>query len=214
MRYLSDMNKKTLNIIIIDDHPVVQQGFSYMLQDIPDINLVGKFGDADSGLEFIARESVDIVLLDINLPGKNGVDACAEIRRIDPNCKVIAISNINEHSIIQRMLQAGAAGYLLKNASSEEVLDAIQSVVEGGIGLSKSVQDIMASIISGDLPVVTRREKEILSLLAKGLSSVEIGEKVFISPLTVESHRKNLLQKFKVTNVAALIHRAMEMKYI
>jgi len=208
------MNKKTLNIIIIDDHPVVQQGFSYMLQDIPDINLVGKFADADSGLEFITRESVDIVLLDINLPGKNGVDACAEIRRIDPNCKVIAISNINEHSIIQRMLQAGATGYLLKNASSEEVLDAIQNVVAGGIGLSKSVQDIMASIISGDLPVVTRREKEILSLLAKGLSSVEIGEKVFISPLTVESHRKNLLQKFRVTNVAALIHRAMEMKYI
>jgi DNA-binding NarL/FixJ family response regulator len=208
------MNRKTLNIIIIDDHPVVQQGFSYMLQDIPDINLIGKFADADSGLEFIAREPVDIVLLDINLPGKNGVDACTEIRRIDPNCKIIAISNINEHSIIQRMLQAGAAGYLLKNASSEEVLDAIQSVVEGGIGLSKSVQDIMASIISGDLPVVTRREKEILSLLAKGLSSVEIGEKVFISPLTVESHRKNLLQKFKVTNVAALIHKAMEMKYI
>jgi DNA-binding NarL/FixJ family response regulator len=208
------MNSKTLNIIIIDDHPVILQGFSYMLQDIPGIKLGGKFADADSGLEFIGRESVDIVLLDINLSGKNGIDACAEIKQISPNCKIIAISNINEHSIIQRMLQAGAAGYLLKNASTEEVLNAIQSVVEGGIGLSKNVQDIMASIVSGDLPVVTRREKEILSLLAKGLSSAEIGEKVFISPLTVESHRRNLLQKFKVANVAALIHRAMELRYL
>jgi DNA-binding NarL/FixJ family response regulator len=124
-----------------------------------------------SGVGFLLRKieckSVDIVLLDINLSGKNGIDACAEIKQIDPNFKVIAISNINEHSIIQRMLQAGAAGYLLKNASTEEVLDAIQSVVAGGIGLSKNVQDIMASIISGDLPVITRREKEILSLLAK-----------------------------------------------
>jgi DNA-binding NarL/FixJ family response regulator len=123
------------------------------------------------GVGFLLRKieckSVDIVLLDINLSGKNGIDACAEIKQIDPNFKVIAISNINEHSIIQRMLQAGAAGYLLKNASTEEVLDAIQSVVAGGIGLSKNVQDIMASIISGDLPVITRREKEILSLLAK-----------------------------------------------
>jgi DNA-binding NarL/FixJ family response regulator len=208
------MNSKVLNIIIIDDHPVILQGFSYMLQDIPGIKLGGKFADAESALAFIANERVDIALLDINLPGKNGIEACAEIKETDPNCKVIAISNINEHSIIQRMLQAGAAGYLLKNASIEEVLDAIQSVVAGGIGLSKNVRDIMASIISGDLPVITRREKEILILLAKGFSSTEIGEKVFISPLTVESHRRNLLQKFKVGNVAALIHRAMEMKYI
>src|SRR5690606_1589979 len=208
------MDSNLLNIIIIDDHHVVLQGLSFMLQDIPGIRLVKTFADADTGLAYITQYAVDIVLLDINMPGKNGIDACSEIQRLNPACKVIAISNINEHSIIQRMLQAGAAGYLLKNASQDEVVNAIQRVVSGGIGLSDNVREIIDSVKSGDLPVITRREKEVLHWLAKGLNSIEIGEKIFISPLTVESHRRNLLQKFKVANVAALIHNAMELKYI
>ncbi|PRY49200.1 LuxR family two component transcriptional regulator [Arcticibacter pallidicorallinus] len=208
------MHKESLKIIIIDDHPVVLQGFSYMLANIAGMELVGEFADADTGLAFLRTEHVDIVLLDINLPGKNGIDACEEIQAINPMCKVIAISNLNEYSIIQRMLRAGASGYLLKNASSDEVLDAIHQVACGGNALSLNVQTIIDSAHSGDLPVITRREKEVLQLLSQGLSSGEIGERIFISPLTVESHRRNLLQKFKVVNVAALIHKAMEMKYI
>jgi DNA-binding NarL/FixJ family response regulator len=208
------MDNKKLNIILIDDHPVILQGFAFMLQDFAGIELVGKFTDAESGLAYIANERVDIALLDINLPGKNGIDTCTEIQLVNKDCKVIAISNINERSIIQRMLQAGASGYILKNASTDEVLQVIQKVAEGGLGLSKNVQDIIGSEKSVDVPVITRREKDILSLLAKGLSSAQIGNAIFISPLTVESHRRNLLQKFKVTNVAALIHRAMEMKYL
>ena len=208
------MDSNMLNVIIIDDHPVVLQGFSFMLQDIPGIRLAETFTDAGTGLAYIGRKEVDIVLMDINMPGKNGIDACSEIQQLNPACKVIAISNINEHSIIQRMLQAGASGYLLKNADRDEVVYAIREVASGGIGLSRNVRDIIDGVKSGDLPVITRREKEVLHWLAQGLSSAAIGEKIFISPLTVESHRRNLLQKFKVTNVAALIHNAMEMKYI
>lgn len=208
------MEIEALKIIIIDDHPVVLQGFAYMLKNITGMELVGEFTDADSGLAFIKNEEVDVVLLDINLPGKNGIDACSEIQGINPACKVIAISNLNEFSIIQRMLQAGASGYLLKNASADEVITAIHEVSAGGTSLSRNVQEIIDSAHSGDLPVITRREKEVLQLLSKGLSSGEIGERIFISPLTVESHRRNLLQKFKVVNVAALIHKAMEMKYL
>lgn len=208
------MANNKLNTIIIDDHPVILQGFAFMLQDFSEVELVGKFTDAESGLAYITSEAVDIALLDINLPGKNGIDSCTEIQRINKECKVIAISNINERSIIQRMLQAGASGYILKNASTDEVLHVIQEVAQGGIGLSKNVQQIMGSEKAGEVPVITRREKEILFLLARGLSSAEIGNTIFISPLTVESHRRNLLQKFRVTNVAALIHKAMEMKYI
>lgn len=208
------MYKEALKIIIIDDHPVVLQGFSYMLANISGMELVGEFADADTGLAFLRNEHVDIALLDINLPGKNGIDACGEIQVINPACKVIAISNLNEYSIIQRMLQAGASGYLLKNASADELLDAIHLVASGGTALSLNVQEIINSAHSGDLPVITRREKEVLQLLSQGLSSGEIGERIFISPLTVESHRRNLLQKFRVVNVAALIHKAMEMKYL
>ena len=208
------MDKEALKIIIVDDHPVVLQGFAYMLKNIAGLELVGEFTDADSGLTFIENEQVDVVLLDINLPGKNGIDACAEIQGINSACKIIAISNLNEYSIIQRMLQAGASGYLLKNASADEVLAAIHQVAAGGIALSRNVQEIIDSAHSGELPVITRREKEVLQLLSQGLSSGEIGERIFISPLTVESHRRNLLQKFRVVNVAALIHKAMEMKYL
>ncbi|WP_353196473.1 response regulator transcription factor [Parapedobacter defluvii] len=208
------MKTKQIKVIIVDDHPVVLQGFEYMLQDIPDIQFAGKFADAASTLGYLRHNAVDVVLLDINLPDKNGIDACIEIKQINPDIRVIAISNINEYSIIQRMLNSGACGYLLKNASADEVISSIGKAMSGGVTLSKGIQDILNDHDSGDLPVVTRREKEVLALLANGLSSVEIGEKIFISPLTVESHRRNLLQKFKVTNVAALVHKATEMKYI
>ncbi|MET0465939.1 MAG: response regulator transcription factor [Chitinophagaceae bacterium] len=206
--------ERTTKLIIVDDHPVVLQGFVYMLQDIDGIQLCGQFSDATSALTYIQAEPVDIVLLDINLPDMNGIDACAEIKRLNPGIKTIAISNINEPSIIQRMLDSGASGYLLKNCTSDEVVACVETVLAGEIGLSESVQKVMAGYRSGELPLITRREQQVLALLARGLSSAEIGKEIFISPLTVESHRRNLLQKFKVTNVAALVYRATEMKYI
>lgn len=208
------MEKKQIKVVIVDDHPVVLQGFEYMLQDIDDIAFTGKFADAAAIIGYLQHNTVDIVLLDINLPDMNGIDACLEIRKLNPDIRIIAISNINEYSIIQRMLDNGANGYLLKNSSVEEVIAGIRNTMLGKIVLGKTIQAIIDRHETGDIPVVTRREKEILALLAGGLSSIDIGEKIFISPLTVESHRRNLLQKFKVTNVAALVHKATEMKYI
>jgi DNA-binding NarL/FixJ family response regulator len=206
--------KKKVEAIIVDDHPVVLQGFAFMLADAVEVELVGQFETADEALSFMAERHPQLVFLDINLAGKNGIDACAEILQLYPACKVIAISNINEPSIIQRMLQAGATGYLLKNASKEEVLDSIHLVINGGTGISAAARQALSLLESGEMPVVTRREKEVLTLLASGCNTNDIAEKMFVSPLTVESHRRNLLQKFKVTNVAALIHQAMELKYI
>jgi len=208
------MEKKPIKVIIVDDHPVVLQGFEYMLQDVKDILFTGKFADAATALGYLQHNAVDVVLLDINLPDRNGIDVCAAIRQLHADMRIIAISNINEYSIVQRMLTAGANGYFLKNASSDEVVGGIRKTMEGEMAFSKGIQDILNGHKTGDLPLVTRREKEVLALLAAGLSSIEIGERIFISPLTVESHRRNLLQKCKVTNVAALIHKATEMKYI
>jgi len=208
------MERKPIRVIVVDDHPIVLQGFEYILQDAERIQLVGKFSDAGSMLSYLQNNGVDVVLLDINLPDSNGIDECATIKELHEDTIVIAISNINEYSIIQRMLNAGASGYFLKNASADEVISGIHLAVEGEVAFSNGIENILRSHQTGDLPVITRREKEVLSLLASGLSSVEIGEKIFISPLTVESHRRNLLQKFKSSNVAALIHKATEMKYI
>lgn len=208
------MEKEQIKVIVVDDHPVVLQGFEFILQNADPIQLVGKFANANSMKSYLQKNSVDVVLLDINLPDSNGIDECAKIKKHNEDVLVIAISNINEYSIIQRMLNAGASGYFLKNASAEEVISGIYNVVNGQTVFSSGIESIMKNHQSGDLPIITRREKEVLSLLASGLSSVEIGDKIFISPLTVESHRRNLLQKFKVNNVAALIHKATEMKYI
>lgn len=208
------METQPIKVIIVDDHPVVLQGFEYMLQDVEGIQLAGKFDDAKTMLGYVRNNPVHIILLDINLPGVHGIDACAAIKKSAPGAHVIGISNINEYSIIRRMLDSGASGYLLKNASAGEVIAGIRKAMAGELALSESVQAILEGHETGDLPVITRREKEVLGLLAEGLSSVEIGEKIFISPLTVESHRRNLLQKFKVTNVAALVYKATEMKYI
>src|SRR5690606_5832491 len=124
-------------LIIVDDHPVVLQGFEYMLHDVEGIQFVGKFTDATSMLGYLENNRVDVVLLDINLPDSNGIDACAAIKQLSKETIVIAISNINELSIIQRMLDVGANGYFLKNASADEVIQGIKNAIEGETVLSK-----------------------------------------------------------------------------
>lgn len=209
------MNEQSpVKIIIVDDHPVVLEGFSLMLQRIKNIQLEGKFTDAESALSYLKSHRIDIVLLDINLPDMNGIHACEAIKKKYPAICVIAISNSNEYSIMRRMLDAGALGYLLKNASAEEVVSCIDLVLQGKQGFSAGVQAILEQHDQGEVPTITRREREILKLLASGRSSIEIGEMMFISPLTVESHRRNLLQKFNVPNVASLVYKATEMKFI
>lgn len=206
--------KNNISVIIIDDHPIVLQGFSHILQGEDQISLLASFTSAKEGLAFLQAQEVDVVLLDINMPDMNGIDACKRISKDHPNCRVIAISNNNENSIIQRMLQSGASGYVLKNASADELVQCIKEAAAGRTALSRDVQGILQSAKAGNLPKITRRETEILQLLAQGLTSPEIAERMFVSPLTIETHRRNLIQKFEVSNSAALIHKAMELKYI
>lgn len=203
-----------IRVIIIDDHPIVLQGFSHILQSEEHIELLDAFTSAKEGIAFLQERPVDVVLLDINMPDMNGIEACEKISKSHPHTKVIAISNNNENSIIQRMLQSGASGYILKNASADELVQCIRNAVAGRTALSKDVKGILQSAKSGSLPKITRRETEILQLLAQGLTSPEIAEKMFVSPLTIETHRRNLIQKFNVSNSAALIHKATELKYI
>lgn len=203
-----------ISVIIIDDHPLVLNGMAYILDNVEHLSLVSTFVNAQEGIDYLRDNKIDVVLLDINLPDMDGISACTEIKKICPKTKIIAISNNNEASIINRMLQNGANGYLLKNASAEELIDAITQVEVEDVVLPETVREILKKSEKQEVPFVTRREKEVLTLMAKGLTTPEIAEKLFISPLTIESHRRNLLQKFKVTNAASLIHKATEMKYL
>ncbi|WP_192350486.1 response regulator transcription factor [Algoriphagus sp. Y33] len=179
------MPERIIKIILVDDHPIVLQGFIYMFKGNEEIQLQATFPDAERAMEYLQANTVDVILMDINLTGQNGIEACQKIKRNYPHIKVVGISNINEYSIIRRMLSSGASGYLLKNASKEEVICCITTAVAGSVGLSKSVIEIMRSHDKGDIPVVTRREKEILALLAKGLISSEIRSLNWQNPSSV-----------------------------
>ncbi|TYR31742.1 response regulator transcription factor [Sphingobacterium phlebotomi] len=202
-----------ISVIIIDDHPLVLNGFEFILNRNANISLKKTFTRAKDAVAFLETEQIDVALMDINMPDMNGIDATEIIRKSYPETRIIAISNLNEGSIASRMMQAGAAGYLLKNVSAEELIDAIQAVSQGEQVLSKEMSEVLSDK-QDSVPKITEREREVLALMAKGYTTPKIGELMFISPLTVESHRRNLLQKFRVSNAVSLIHKATEMKFI
>lgn len=209
---------KTVSVIIIDDHPVVLEGFVSLLRNVEEVTIAGCFTHAAEGLAFLSQHAVDILLLDINLPDRNGIELCGEIRKLYPATRIIIISNHSERQMITRLLQEGAAGYLLKNASAAELAQSIRDALAGKLVLSQDVQAILASLPDREpkagIPRLTRREKEILKMIATGHTTAQIAAQLFISPFTVETHRRNLMQKFGVGNAPALIRVATELRLI
>lgn len=200
-------------LAIVDDHPVVIEGLLKLLENKASVRIAGCFTNGAGILQFLKNGRADIVLLDITLPDANGLDLCKEIRQLSPSTCVLALSNHSERSIIMQMLQNGASGYLLKNASGEELMHCINEALSGQVTFSREVKEIIARPGVSDLrqlPQLTRREKEILQLISDGKTTAGIAEELSLSPLTVETHRRNLLQKFEVKNVAALIKTAAQ----
>jgi DNA-binding NarL/FixJ family response regulator len=206
------------NVIIIDDHPLIVAGIQKMLSQAEGINMVGAAGSALEALVILKSVPVDIALLDINLPDINGIELCKKIKREFPAVKVLGISTYCDRSYVSRMIENGASGYLAKSADAEEILCAIRTAGEGRLYLSLSTEQLLqahtAMAAPDALPPLTRREKEVLQLIAEGFTNPQIAEKLFISPLTVDSHRKNLLTKFSVNNTATLIRLAVERRLI
>ena len=205
-------------LVIVDDHPIVIQGLSALLQGEDDLHIAGTFTTGNAFLAFLKeRAQVDIVLLDITLPDINGVEVCKEIKKLSPETKVLIISNHSERSIIMQMLQQGASGYLLKNASSEELVRCVHDVLAGRIALSAEVTAIMTRPLQNELkniPHLTKREIQVLGMIAEGRTSASIAEELCVSQFTVETHRRNLMQKFDANNTAALIKMAAEHKLL
>jgi Response regulator containing a CheY-like receiver domain and an HTH DNA-binding domain len=206
------------NLVIVDDHPIVIQGLSALLQVEEDLHIAATFTTGNAFLAFLKEnQQVDIVLLDITLPDINGVEVCKEIKKLSPETKVLIISNHSERSIIMQMLQQGASGYLLKNASSEELVRCVHDVLAGRIALSAEVTAIMTRPLQNELkniPHLTKREIQVLGMIAEGRTSASIAEELCVSQFTVETHRRNLMQKFDANNTAALIKMAAEQKLL
>ena len=201
---------KKIKLFIVDDHYMIIEGIISLMQNENEVETIGYAQNAESCMVFLSRMQPDVIFLDINLPDKNGIDVCKEIKTRYAAIKIIALSTFNQNSYINNMLENGADGYLLKNASKEEMLTAIQTVMQHKKYLSKEVSDNIKEN-KQDKPILTRREKEILKLISDGLTSNEIGKKLFISTTTVDTHRKHLLAKLKVNNTAILIKTAAQL---
>lgn len=203
-----------VKVFIVDDHYMVIEGIRSLLQHEASIEWTGHASNAESCLAFLQKQLPDVILMDINLPDKSGIDLCKEVIQQYPSVFVVGLSTFNQQSFIEKMIDNGASGYLLKNATQEEILEAIHAVMRGKTYLSEEASQILRKKADNGVPVLTRREKEILENIAEGLTNNEIAQKLFISVATVDTHRKNLLAKFEAKNIASLIKLAMKMQMI
>ncbi|MBS1512482.1 MAG: response regulator transcription factor [Bacteroidetes bacterium] len=203
-----------VKVFIVDDHYMVIEGIRSLLQHERGIDWVGHASSAASCIAFLKQQQPDVILMDINLPDKNGIDLCKEVREHYPGVYIIGLSTFNQQSFIQKMMEHGASGYVLKNATQDELMEAIETVAKGKTFLSDEAAQSLRKNNNGEVPVLTRREKEVLELIADGMTNNEIAEKLFISVTTVDTHRKNLLAKFEARNIAALIKLAVQMHLI
>ena len=187
-----------------------------MLKDEATVKIIGSCKTAAEALDFLANEEPDIILLDISLPDMDGLTLCEKIRTHYTQTKIIGLTSTNEAGMITGLLKRGGNGYLLKNMERAELLEAIQVVLKGKVFLSSAANEKVLEQFQHNnsamdaKPLLTRREKEIVQLLADGLNGPQIAEKLFLSPLTVETHRKNLLRKFNANSVQLLLKIARE----
>lgn len=203
--------------MIADDHQIILDGLTSLFADEEGVEVVGVAENGVSLLEQVPTLQPDLILLDINMPEVNGVDAARVLKADFPHIKVVMLSMFGGSKYAKTLLELGVDGYLLKNTDRSELMSAIQKIMEGGQYYSNSV--MMAVMESHRKPVsdeigldeVSAREKDVLRLLAQEFTTAEIAEKLFISTHTVESHRKNLLSKLGKKNTAGLVAWAVKM---
>lgn len=204
-------------ILIVEDHPIVSESLLRIFSD-PSFDLYCLAATTgNKGLAFLNGNSFDLIILDIHLPDISGVEFCKTAKARFPGIKIVAVTTLAQRHVVEQMLDAGADGFILKTSDTEDIINGVLQVLKTGqLYLGKGVKELIKgiSVNNSDLPMITRRESEILKLIADGLTNQEIAEKLFISPLTVDTHRKNLLLKFNARNTAILIKTAVSQGYI
>jgi len=206
-------------VVIAEDHTILREGLRALLSAESDLEVVGEAEDGRQAIQRVEELGPDLILTDLSMPKMNGVEAIREIKKHAPETKVLALTVHKAEEFILEVLQAGADGYILKDASSEELIMAIKSVLGGKRYLSPSVSQM---VIEGYLEgrksfrssspwdTLTKREREILKLIAEGHKNKEIADYLYISVKTVEKHRANLMKKLDLHSAAALTAYAME----
>lgn len=211
-----------IKLFILDDHQMLVDGIKALLLNEYDFTITGEATNAAKALALIDANIPDIVLSDINMPEMDGISFTRQLKKNHPNVKVLALSMFGERSMISEMLDAGASGYILKNTGKNELLQALKKIADGGMFFSDEIAAEMMKTLSErgqkkeeeNTIHFTSREKEIIQLIAKEYSNAQIGETLFISERTVETHRKNIFRKANTKTAVGLLKFAMEHKLI
>jgi len=204
-----------LRLLLVDDHKIMREGLRTLVARYPEMTVVGEAGDGASAVQLASELSPDIVIMDISMPGLNGIEATRRIRANEPRIRVVALSMHADRRFVLETLKAGASGYLLKDCAFEEIASALRSVAGGGMYLSARITDLVVrEYMSSQKPdggpqALTPREREVLQLVAEGQSTKDIAYKLAISVKTVETHRQQLMEKLGIHSVAELTKYAV-----
>ncbi len=203
-----------IRLIITDDHPIIKDGIEMALANENNIELVAFVGDGATLLETLDKIEADVILMDINMPGMNGIEATQLVKKKHPKIKVLGYSQYDEKRFVRLVLKRGANGYLLKNAASKELVQAIKTVYNGDIYLSEELPNVFDDKPRRKsrfmFPKLTSREKDVLNGICEEKNNQEIAESLLISHNTVETHRANILLKVGAKNTAGLVRWAVE----
>lgn len=220
-----------IRVLLVDDHAILREGIRYLLSASGEVDVVGEAQDGLEALEMVERLKPDAVLMDIAMPRMNGIEATTELKKRHPNLPVLILSMYDSEEYVLPILKAGAAGYVLKRAAAQELVSALKAVVAGQVILHPDVaRTVMENLHQGlgggaqapapaerhepamhpALEQLTDREREVLTLIAQGLTNQQIGEKLFISIKTVQAHRANLMEKLDLHDAVELTKFAIK----
>jgi len=206
-----------IRVVLADDHRIVREGLRAVLASEPDFEVAGEASNGRETITLARKIEPDIIVMDISMPDLNGIDATRLIMDLQLGCRILALSGHAEEQFVKGMLQAGAAGYLLKECAGEELMLALHTVSRGRIYVSPDIASVVVSdyvaLLSGEAtaegPVLSSREREVLQLIAEGRTTAHIAEQLHLSVKTVESHRKHIMDKLDIRTVAGLTKYAI-----
>jgi two-component system, NarL family, nitrate/nitrite response regulator NarL len=201
-----------IKIILVDDHSLVNEGISRIISVEKNYKVLEQFTNGFDALSYVKFNAVDLIIMDINMPDMDGIKTTAEIKKINPEIKIIGLSMLSDFATVHKMIESGADGYLLKNTSGEELFTAIRQVLEGKTYVNPELQQMLLKGIRNQKasPHITEKEKAVLKHVANGLTNKEIAAKLFLGEETIKSHRKNIMSKFNIHNTAELVRYAIE----
>ncbi|MGZ4508822.1 MAG: response regulator [Blastococcus sp.] len=206
----------TLRVLVVDDHPTFRRGLGALLASLPDVELVGEAADGGAAVERARELEPDVVVMDLDMPGLGGVEATRRIVAAQPTVAVLVLTMLDEDESVFAAMRAGARGYVVKGADTDDVLRALESVARGDAVFGPAVASRVLSYLTRPLsardpllfPELTEREREVLELMARGLSNGEIARKLVVSPKTVRNHVSNVFTKLQVTDRSEAVGRA------